>query len=75
MKVTLEKIKRAIKAIKGDNWDDHTMNYLYDAISNLEKLQAALNEVKVSGRSNLDALLGCIIGLDMIIGKEEDNDG
>ena len=43
------------------------------AISELYSLLAELDEVEVKGRQNVDTLLGCMMALDAIIGKEGNN--
>ena len=43
------------------------------AITELRGLLAELDEVEVKGRQNVDTLLGCMMALDAIIGKEEVN--
>lgn len=73
MTVNLTKIRNAISLIDGEDWDGETVNYILDAIDSLKKLNESLENVKVKGRSNLDALLGCMMGLDMIIGEEDEN--
>lgn len=70
MEVNLLKIKNALVKIKGDGWDGHTVNYIDDAVNSLNKLKESLDDVSVKGRDNIDALLGCMVGLDMIIGEE-----
>lgn len=44
-----------------------------NAIGELHGLLSELDEVEVKGRKNVDALLGCMMGIDMIIGKEDGN--
>ena len=41
------------------------------AIEELRGLLAELDEVEVKGRTKVDTLLGCMMALDAIIGKEE----
>ena len=68
--ITLRQIKSAlanIEAISGDT----DQKYLDDAIDALNTASEALNTIAVRGRKDVDALLGCMIGIDMIIGKEE----
>lgn len=43
------------------------------AMDELRALLAELDEVTVKGRQNVDTLLGCMMALDAIIGKEEVN--
>lgn len=47
--------------------------HIEDAISELRGLLAELDEVEVKGRTKVDTLLGCMMALDAIIGKEEVN--
>ena len=72
MKVTINQIKDAIRKIDGEGWDGKAINYIDDAIDSLAKLKDSLENVSVKGRDNVDALLGCMMGLDMIIGEEDD---
>lgn len=43
------------------------------AMADLRGLLAELDEVEVKGRTKVDTLLGCMMALDAIIGKEEVN--
>ena len=43
------------------------------AMDELCALLAELDEVEVKGRQNVDTLLGCMMALDAIIGKEDAN--
>lgn len=43
------------------------------AMTELRGLLAELDEVEVKGRTKVDTLLGCMMALDAIIGKEEVN--
>lgn len=43
------------------------------AMDELCALLGELDEVEVKGRQNVDTLLGCMMALDAIIGKEEVN--
>lgn len=43
------------------------------AMAELRGLLAELDEVEVKGRTKVDTLLGCMMALDAIIGKEEVN--
>ncbi len=40
------------------------------AIAELRGLQAELECVEVKGRKNVDALLGCMLAIDAVIGEE-----
>lgn len=43
------------------------------AIAELRGLLAELDEVEVKGRQNVDTLLGCMMAIEAIIGKEGEN--
>lgn len=73
MIISLMKLKNALEAVEGEGWDGKTINYVLDAISRLKELNASLENVTVKGRDNIDALLGCMMGIDMIIGEEGGN--
>lgn len=45
-----------------------------EAIGKLDDLLLNLDEVEVKGRQNVDCLLGCMMAIEAIIGKEN-NDG
>ena len=46
---------------------------IYAAINELQNLLVALDEVEVKGRQNVDTLLGCMMALESIIGKEDEH--
>ena len=46
---------------------------IYAAINELQNLLVALDEVEVKGRQQVDTLLGCMMALEQIIGKENNN--
>lgn len=56
-----------IDIIDGDN----STEYIDKASEALETAAEALNTIAVRGRDNLDQLLGCMLGIEMILGKEE----
>ena len=74
--VTLVEIKKAIEEIEYA-CGDVPLLYLEEALDLLTTAYGAMNTVSVCGRDNIDSLLGCMIGLEMIIGekKEVDEDG
>ena len=43
------------------------------AIAELRALLAELEEVEVKGRTKVDTMLGCMMAIDALIGKEENN--
>ena len=49
------------------------VEHIEQAISELCALLAELDEVEVKGRNKVDTLLGCMMALEAIIGKEGDN--
>lgn len=71
--ISICKIRNSIRGIDGEGWDEKTINNLDDAINSLRAVNASLENVSVKGRDNIDALLGCMLGIDMIIGEEDDN--
>ena len=46
---------------------------IQDVINILENLLVELDEVEVKGRLKVDTLLGCMMAIDALIGKEGDN--
>lgn len=44
-----------------------------EAIGLLKELLAQLDEVEVKGREKVDTLLGCMMAVESIIGKDGDN--
>lgn len=51
-------------------------NHLHAAINELNVLLTELDGVEVKGRDNVDTLLGCMMAVEAIIGKEGgDNSG
>ena len=64
VKYTLENLD----IIDGDN----STTYVVQAIEALEAASEALNTIAVRGKDNLDQLLGCMLGIDMILGKAEE---
>lgn len=67
--VSLIEIKLALDGIQKESGDDG-VKYIDEAIERLKTAQEALNTVSVRGRHDVDALLGCMLGLDLIIGEE-----
>ena len=43
---------------------------IYAAINELQNLLVALDEVEVKGRQNVDTLLGCMMAIEAIVGKD-----
>ena len=66
VKYTLEHLD----AIDGDR----SLEYIDNAIESLETASEALNTISVRGRTSLDQLLGCMLGIDMILGKENEGE-
>lgn len=48
-------------------------DHIEAAMDELRRLLTELDEVEVKGRANVDKLLGCMVALDIIIGKEDGN--
>ena len=70
--VTLYQIKDSLESIEPCDGDAST-KYIDDAIECLRMASEALNTISVRGRSDVDKLHGCMMGIDMIIGKEDGN--
>lgn len=51
---------------------DKSTEYVDKAIESLETAAEALNTISVRGRTNIDMLLGIMLGIDMILGNEEE---
>lgn len=68
--VSLIEIKLALDGIQKESGDD-CEKYIDEAIEKLKTAQEALNTVSVRGRHDVDALLGCMLGIDLIIGEEK----
>lgn len=49
--------------------------HIEQAISELRILLQELDEVEVKGRQNVDTLLGCMMAIEAIIGKDGESDG
>lgn len=67
--VSLIEIKLALDGIQKESRDD-CAEYIDEAIEKLKTAQEALNTISVRGRHDVDALLGCMLGIDLIIGEE-----
>lgn len=64
MNVSLALINRELVSL-GVNSD-----HIEKASEELKMLLSELDEVEVKGRQRVDALLGCMVAIDMIIGKD-----
>ena len=62
--VSLKQILAALVSLNVDK------GHIDNAIAELSALLAELDEVEVKGRQNLDTLLGCILAIEAIVGKE-----
>ncbi len=67
MNITLEHIIPALISL-GVNTE-----HIDKAIAELTCLLAELDEVEVKGRQQVDTLLGCMMAIDAIIGKDGEN--
>ena len=70
--VTIYEIRNALENLDAES-GDKGIEYIDEAIANLQAAEQALNTVSVRGRVAVDALLGCMMGIELIIGKEGDN--
>lgn len=67
--VNLEQIKTALSSIEGGT---EAEKYIDEAIDALKSASGAMGEIAVKGRENIDALFGCMIGIDLVIGGKQD---
>lgn len=67
MNIALDQIIPALNAL-GVNTEHIDL-----AIAELRGLLAELDEVEVKGRQQVDTLLGCMMAIEAIIGKEGEN--
>jgi hypothetical protein len=67
--VSLREIKNALVGIQQDSQD--TERLIDEAIGILAAAQEAMNTISVCGRHDVDALLGCMIGIDLLIGEDK----
>lgn len=67
MNISLKQIASALTTLCVS--DEH----IFNAISELQQLLLQLEEVEVKGRQNVDTLLGCMMALEAIIGKENND--
>lgn len=62
--VTLKQLISALKSIGVD------AQHINEAIGSLVQLLDELDEVEVKGRQRVDTLLGCMMAVEAIIGKD-----
>ena len=67
--ITLKQLIPALISIGADT------EHINAAIAELTALLAQLDEVEVKGRQNVDTLLGCMMAVEAIIGKDGGGDG
>lgn len=67
----LKQVKYTLEHLETVDGDTST-EYVDKAIEALETAQEALNTISVRGRENLDQLLGCMLGIDMILGNKNE---
>ncbi len=72
--VTLKKIKSTVENLENGHEAD-PLQYLNDAWEMLLCAASTLDQISVKGRENVDALLGCMVGLEMIMGNKGEDDG
>lgn len=65
MNITLKQLIPALISI------GVSTEHIEAAIDELRGLLSELDEVEVKGRTKVDTILGCMMALDAIIGKEE----
>ena len=69
--INLTKIKEALESIEPID-GDASAEYIDAAIENLKTAVSAMNTIGVRGKDNLDKLLGCIMGIGILIGEDKD---
>ena len=67
--ITLKQLIPALISIGADT------EHINTAIAELTALMACLDDVEVKGRQNVDTLLGCMMAIEAIIGKDGGGDG
>ena len=67
MNITLNKLIPALTSLGVDT------ERINEAITALSCLLTALDDVEVKGRQQVDTLLGCMMAIETIIGKEGEN--
>jgi len=67
--VTLGEIKQALSGIDHDGTGG--VKQIEEAVQSLKAAQKAMDTIPVCGRHDVDALLGCMIGIDLLIGEEK----
>lgn len=68
---TLKQIIDAINSLDATGDKDSVIECLTVASAALNDALKAMDGIGVQGRTAVDTLLGCMMALDMIIGKEE----
>lgn len=66
--VSLKQLARALTSLGVSD------GYIQRAIGELQDLLIKLDDVQVKGRQSVDTLLGCMMAIDALIGKDN-NDG
>lgn len=66
--VSLKQLARALTSLGVSD------GYIQRAIDELQDLLIKLDDVQVKGRQSVDTLLGCMMAIDALIGKDN-NDG
>lgn len=67
VQITLKNIIRALVSL------DIPTERVDHAVTELEAMLDELDEVPVKGRENVDTLLGCMMAVEAIIGKDTEN--
>lgn len=71
--VNLKQVKYTLEHLDIIDGDKSTQ-YVDDAITALETAAEALNTIGVRGKENLDRLLGIMLGIDMILGNNNEEE-
>ena len=67
MNITLKQLIPALISI------GVSVDHIEAAIDELRGLLVELDEVEVKGRTNVDTLLGCMMAIEAIVGKDGEN--
>lgn len=72
--LTIKGIKATLEKIHVEGGDD-PVKHIEAALIQLHSAIAAMDTMVVHGRESVDALFGCMIAMDMIIGKDGEPNG
>lgn len=75
MDINLNRVSKALENLEvlDDFGKNEAIDHLRSAINELKIVKDEMEIIPIQGRDRVDTLLGCMLGIDMIIGKEEDD--